>query len=217
MSCIHVYAINKQHIVQGSSEKALHRLFNCYSNRVEKEKIKERLSYYRSKLSPQHSSKTWLHFGRTESATFENTIILFVSPSRILHKHCFHFLLGLTMLPIERKSNTYAKFWRDKQRVLWYFWKWSIEPFNSSLKPDWFHGLEIMAVVLANVQVSSRSPQTNWKIVKSFINDFATRLTQLAKQWTILRRDRSSRVAKWGEEPFSLLLIVKLSRLFIKR
>ena len=30
------------------------------------------------------------------------------------------------MVPRENKSNAYAKFWKDKQRVLWYFWKWPI-------------------------------------------------------------------------------------------
>ena len=30
------------------------------------------------------------------------------------------------MVPRENKSNTYAKCWRDKQRVLWYFLKWPI-------------------------------------------------------------------------------------------
>ena len=48
-------------------------------------------------------------------------IILFVCPSKSLYKHCFYFLLGLIMVPRETGSNAYAKFWRDKQRVLWYF------------------------------------------------------------------------------------------------
>ena len=29
-----------------------------------------------------------------------------------LHKHCFQFLLGLTMVPRENKNNAYAKFGR---------------------------------------------------------------------------------------------------------
>ena len=37
-----------------------------------------------------------------------NTLCL--SP-KILHKHCFQFLLGLTMIPRENKNNAYAKFW----------------------------------------------------------------------------------------------------------
>ena len=35
--------------------------------------------------------------------------------------NCLYFLLGLTMVPRETGNNAYAKFWRDKQRVLWYF------------------------------------------------------------------------------------------------
>ena len=61
-----------------------------------------------------------------ELADIKNTIILFVCPSKILHKHCFYFLLGLTTVPRETGNNAYAKFWRDKQRVLWYFLYWLI-------------------------------------------------------------------------------------------
>ena len=39
-----------------------------------------------------------------------NTFILFVCPPKILHKHCFQFLLGLTRVPGENKNNAYAKF-----------------------------------------------------------------------------------------------------------
>ena len=42
------------------------------------------------------------HFGK-----YHNT---FVCPPKILHKHCFQFLLGLTMVPRENKNNAYAKF-----------------------------------------------------------------------------------------------------------
>ena len=42
------------------------------------------------------------HFGK-----YHNT--LYLSP-QILHKHCFQFLLGLTMVPRENKNNAYAKF-----------------------------------------------------------------------------------------------------------
>ena len=34
--------------------------------------------------------------------------------SKILHKHCFHFPLGMTMVSSENKSNTYANL-KDKQ------------------------------------------------------------------------------------------------------
>ena len=45
-----------------------------------------------------------------QKATFKNTIILFVCPSKVLHKHRVHFLLGPTMVPRVNKSNTYAIF-----------------------------------------------------------------------------------------------------------
>ena len=46
---------------------------------------------------------------RGYNRNFKNTIILIVCPSKILHKHCFHFLLGLTMVPRENKSNILCK------------------------------------------------------------------------------------------------------------
>ena len=42
------------------------------------------------------------HFGK-----YHNTFCL--SP-QILHKHCFQFLLGITMVRRENKNNAYAKF-----------------------------------------------------------------------------------------------------------
>ena len=38
---------------------------------------------------------------------YHNTFCLF---PQILHKHCFQFLLGLTMVPRKNKNNAYAKF-----------------------------------------------------------------------------------------------------------
>ena len=46
--------------------------------------------------------------------------MLFVCHPKILHKHCFQFLLGVKMAPRETENNSYAKFWGDKQRALWY-------------------------------------------------------------------------------------------------
>ena len=43
---------------------------------------------------------------------YHNTLCL---PSKILHKHCFHFPLGLTMVPRENKNNSYVKFWRTNK------------------------------------------------------------------------------------------------------
>ena len=33
----------------------------------------------------------------------------FVYPQKILHKHCFQFILGLTIVPREIENNAYAK------------------------------------------------------------------------------------------------------------
>ena len=42
--------------------------------------------------------------------------MLFVCYPKILHKHCFQFLLGVKMAPRETENNAYAKFWGDKQK-----------------------------------------------------------------------------------------------------
>ena len=39
----------------------------------------------------------------------------FCCPPKILHKHCFQFLLGLTITPREIENYSYAKFWRDNK------------------------------------------------------------------------------------------------------
>ena len=45
--------------------------------------------------------------------------------TKILHKHCFYFLLGLTIFTRELETMLInAKFWVDKQRILRYFWYW---------------------------------------------------------------------------------------------
>ena len=64
-------------------------------------------------------------------------VMLFVCRPKILHKHCFQFLLGPFYLPRETEDNAYAKFWNDKQRALWYvtvFLEWSMETTDSSLR-----------------------------------------------------------------------------------
>ena len=58
-----------------------------------------------------------------ELTTPENTVTyhnaLCCHP-KILHKHCFQFLIGVKMAPRETEDNAYANFWGDKQRALWY-------------------------------------------------------------------------------------------------
>ena len=44
-------------------------------------------------------------------------------PFKILHKHCFQFLLGLTITPREIANNAYAKFWRDDKGTIIVFLK----------------------------------------------------------------------------------------------
>ena len=46
--------------------------------------------------------------------------MLFDCHPKILHKHCFQFLLGVKTAPRETENNAYAKFWGEKQRALWY-------------------------------------------------------------------------------------------------
>ena len=43
---------------------------------------------------------------------YHNTLCL---SSKILHKHCFHFLLGLTLVPRENENNAYANFCRTNK------------------------------------------------------------------------------------------------------
>ena len=52
--------------------------------------------------------------------------MLFVRHPKILHKHCFRFLLEVKMTLRETENNAYAKFWGDKQRALWYVMVFSV-------------------------------------------------------------------------------------------
>ena len=52
-------------------------------------------------------------------------------------KFCINIVVILTMVPRETGNNAYAKFWKDKQRVLWYFWKWPIGYWVDILKLNW--------------------------------------------------------------------------------
>ena len=46
--------------------------------------------------------------------------MFFVCHPKILHKHCFQFLLGPFELPRETEDNAYAKLWGDNQKALLY-------------------------------------------------------------------------------------------------
>ena len=52
--------------------------------------------------------------------------MLFVSYPKILHKHCFQFLLGPFLLPRETENYAYANLGGDKQRALWYVMVFSV-------------------------------------------------------------------------------------------
>ena len=52
--------------------------------------------------------------------------MLFVCHPKILHKHCLQFLLRVKMATRETENNSYAKFWSDEQRTLWYLMVFSI-------------------------------------------------------------------------------------------
>ena len=62
--------------------------------------------------------------------TAENTItyhyILFLNHSKILHNHCFQFLMGPFKLQ-KKTNNAYAKFWSDQERVSWHVIVFSLE------------------------------------------------------------------------------------------
>ena len=63
------------------------------------------------------------HHKKKQLTTPENTITYhnaICCHPKILHKHCFQFLLGPFYLSRENEDNGYAKFWGDKQRALWY-------------------------------------------------------------------------------------------------
>ena len=52
-------------------------------------------------------------------ATLENTIIIFLSPPKILHNDCFQFLLGLRIVSKETETTMAMQnvFWGDKKII----------------------------------------------------------------------------------------------------
>jgi len=54
---------------------------------------------------------------------YHNTLCL---APQILHKHCFQFLLGLSMVPRENKNNAYARFGGTNKEYCCIFPKWPI-------------------------------------------------------------------------------------------
>ena len=62
-----------------------------------------------------------------------------------MHKHCLQFLLGVEKAPRETENNAYAKFWGDKQRVLWYVMVFS-GVVNWDLSPGFIQDSDLTAV-----------------------------------------------------------------------
>ena len=65
---------------------------------------------------------------------YHNTLCL---SSKILHKGCYDFLLGLTMAPRENKNNAYAKFWRTNKEYYGIFESGLFELARSARKVLW--------------------------------------------------------------------------------
>ena len=64
-------------------------------------------------LSLLFSGQSRTLFGIGLSQRYHNILCC---PSKILHKHCFQFLLGLTIAPREIEINAYANFCRDNKK-----------------------------------------------------------------------------------------------------
>ena len=92
-------------------------------------RCKGRLSIFKSTFLPKKST-TKVIFGDD------------LRPKRVLHKHCFQFLLG----PFSNsQGNAYTKCWGDKQRALWYIMVFS------SVVVSWFvcfHNCKIYHLML---------------------------------------------------------------------
>ena len=71
-------------------------------------------------LSLLFSGQSQTLFGIGLSQRYHNILCC---PSKILHKHCFQFLLGLTIAPREIEINAYANFWRDNKKYYGIFEK----------------------------------------------------------------------------------------------
>ena len=60
--------------------------------------------------------------GKTEVELNYSEVVGSIPPKK-LHHHCFHFLLGITVVPRETENNVYAIL-RGVNKVLWTMWKW---------------------------------------------------------------------------------------------
>ena len=78
--------------------------------------------------------RKWRHVKKALFTNFAETTMHLNSPlppfppppKKKIHNHCFHFLLGITVVPRQIEGNVHAKFWGGKQGAVWSQWKWSI-------------------------------------------------------------------------------------------
>ena len=60
------------------------------------------------------------HFHRDHNAPFFSPPPPPPTPTKKIHNRCFHFLLGITVVPRQIEGNVHAKFWGGKQGELWF-------------------------------------------------------------------------------------------------
>ena len=63
----------------------------------------------------------WPHHtvgSNSEIGHFQKYYHILCLSSKILHKHCFYFLLGLKIVSRENKNNAYAKCWRQTKSIM---------------------------------------------------------------------------------------------------
>ena len=83
-------------------------------------------------------------------------MMLFVWHLKIFHKYCLQFLLGVKITQRGTENKACAKFWRDKQRALWYVMIFSgvvnslmnaTNVFQLFYYPMWIHPLSVICTV----------------------------------------------------------------------
>ena len=77
-----------------SEEEKQHEMMHEFKQK-ERERIQAAVDAERKIMESQHGSDTQLQqvLNKCLKAFFKNAIILFRCPSKVLHKHCFQFLL----------------------------------------------------------------------------------------------------------------------------
>ena len=69
----------------------------------------------RGKIEERLSNEVFVDTSLSRKGHFQkyhNTLCL---SSKILHKHCFYFLLGPLQVPGENENNVYVKFWKTNK------------------------------------------------------------------------------------------------------